>query len=328
MTVENKIPRDDLLISICFSNLSSNNFDLSIILDICKNIKKNFKFFEFIFILKEENDIFFSSLLKTIPNLRLIFIRDNINSYEERYISASQSIGDIILIVDLTQTNIDYILMIEESFNKNNIVIGRRINLSKIDIMFSRFMNFLGILSGFYCGIDLGPTLAIPRNLVGIIMQEVDKDLAFRFIPRHRGINISYLDENEKIKNHYSFFVTEQRMGLVYKLILNVAPLVLKFVTLASSLLSIFGIFSIIYILIILIFKNNIASGWLTISFALAFISTLTGMLFFGLSIGLQRILFSQTSDANSGIVTELGRSDIYGDIRSELNIDSQKWEN
>jgi hypothetical protein len=90
-----------------------------------------------------------------------------------------------------------------------------------------------------------------------------------------------------------------------------------------SSLLAVFGgLAYAIYAVVVWMALASVQPGWFTTSLVLSLTATFLGGAIFGLSIGLQKLIETPSSDMADDIIDERGRADMFDRAMKELNVD------
>jgi len=262
-------------------------------------------------------------LVRNVANLRLFLVREGLSSYSERVVASSEAIGDVVLLAGAEQFDtLDHIAMIEAAADQGRIIVGLRAEPRGFNRALSLALALAGRVAGFRAGLRDGPTIALPRTLLNQLLDHSDPDLALRFVPRDPAFPTSRVAASPATTAPREKRAAARRIGLIQKLVVHMAPLVLGVVTVISGLLTCLGLFYAVYVLGVWVLKPSVEPGWLTISVMLSLTTTFLGTSIFGLSVGLQRLLAMLRRGNIDNVAQEVNRIDLFGQVASELNID------
>lgn len=314
-------PRDDVLVSVCFGDLSSDTCTFDAISKLALEIGARFRFYEIIVLVEETRKATYLPLIHQVNNLRLFTVRDGTAFYRKRVIAAEEAIGDVLLLTSATElAGINAIEMITHAVDKQSAVLATRGSKGGHRSV-GALLVLLGRMAGFTVNLHDLQTLALPRTLLNQLLAHPDPDLALRFPPRDVQVPLALMPVAPGVSMQREAGL-HRRLQLLQKLLVYLAPSLLMMVTLTAALLSVLGFAFGLYILGVWIFRDNLAPGWLTLSGALSLTAFFMGVSITGLSLGLQQLLSRTHRESLDGIATEVNRIDLYGQVATELNVD------
>lgn len=323
MTPASLARREDILVSVCLSDVPFAPAAFSDIATFVEKLASRFRFFEVIVVTDSSRKDDFLPLVKRIPNTRLFTVREGLSPYRHRVVAALEAIGDVVLMATYDQFGtLDYIKMIEEAVDSGQIVVGLRPEPRGMSRALSVLLEIAGRAGGFRAGPQDGPTMAIPRSLLTPLLQHSDPDLALRFIPRDPMFPTATLESIPGKAMSAEGHGIARRVELIDKLVLHMAPGVLRLVAVSSALLSCIGLIYTIYVIGVWAIVPRIEPGWLTISMMMSLMAVFLGGSIFGLSVGMQRVLVLLRRDAYDSAAQEVNRTDLFGHVAAELNVD------
>lgn len=315
--------REDILVSVCFSNLSASEAAFETIRDLARRIDAVFRFREIILVVDDASQKAFLPLVMEVPNLRLFAVRPGNTYYDRRTIAADEAIGDIVLITNVEEiAQLDPLAMIERAAAEDSTVLVTRSRSNPVQRLLSAPVIALGRAAGFLVNPRNLQTIVLPRTQLNQILSHSNAELALRFPPRDPRLRLAFLPIDESMPLRRESGHIRRRLQLVQKLIVYMAPGLLLFVTLASALLTLLGICFGLYIIGAWIIIDDLAPGWLTISAALSMTATFMGISILGLCLGIQYVLNDQRRDSLERVAHEVNRIDLFGQVASDLNID------
>jgi len=322
MTTPSPARREDILVSVCLSDVPLAPAAFDDIAAFAERLASRFRFYEIIVVTDSPRKVDFLTLVKRIPNTRLFTVREGLSPYRHRVVAASEAIGDVVLLATHDQFGtLDYITMIEVVADSGQIVVGLRPQPRGMNRALSVLLEGAGRAAGFRAGHQDGPTIAIPRSLLNPLLQHSDPDLALRFIPRDPMFPAATLASLPGKAMPAERHGIARRVELIDKLVLHMAPGVLRLVALSSALLSCIGVAYTVYVIGAWAFVPNIEPGWLTISMMMSLMAVFLGGSILGLSVGMQRILALLRRDAVDS-AQEVNRTDLFGHVAAELNVE------
>lgn len=317
-------PRDDVLVSICFGEISADTVAFDAIAELALTLEVRFRFYEIIVVAEDNCKDDYISLIKKVSNLRLITIRDGTAFYRRRAVAAGEAIGDVVLLVSATELSaVDAIGMIERAADEQSAVLATR-GSKDTSRSLGALLVFLGRIAGFKVNLHDLQTLALPRTLLNQLLAHPDPDLALRFPPRDIRVPVV----REEVASGVSVprdAGLRRRILLLQKLLVYMAPRLLMAVTMTAALLAIFGFTFGIYALVAWIIQDELAPGWLTLSTAISLTAFFLGVAMTGLSLGLQQLLSQANLDSFESTVTEVNRIDLFGQVADDLNVEIQR---
>lgn len=321
-------PREDVLVSICFSDLPATNAAFTLVRDLAQRLDSCFRFREIILVVDDNGYEDYLTLVEQIADLRLFTIRQGSGYYDRRVIAAEEAIGDFVLIGNFDEiTHIDIVGMLEQSTRQNAILIATRSNRKYIHSGLSASIIALGRAAGFKVSLNDLQTIALPRSQLNQILSHSDPDLALRFPPRDTRLPLTFFSVDSNVLSRGGFHQLKRRAELLQKLLVYMAPILLAFVTLSSTVLTLLGFGYAVYVVGVWIVLDNLAPGWLTTSAMLSLSAAFMGISILGLSLGLQQVLNHIDRNKNNleKIAHEINRIDLFGKVAADLNVDLER---
>jgi hypothetical protein len=313
--------REDVLVSVCFSDLPVDAATLDCVAAVARQLDAHFRFREIVVVAEESRKDALLALVRRVENLRLLTVRDGTPFYRRRVIAADEAIGDVVMMANLAELrDLDPIAMIERAADDQRIVLAVRAATASERTMASP-ITLLGRMAGFKVVPHDFQTMAVPRTLLNQLLGHPDPDLALRFPPRDVRLPLAVTETAPGTQTRRARGLG-RRVALLQKLLVYVAPRLLLAVTLASALLALLGLLFAIYVLGAWVVVDDLAPGWLTLSAMLSLTAFFLGIAIMGLSLGLQQLLARGDRDGYDGVVSEINRIDLFGQVASDLNVD------
>lgn len=314
--------RDDMIVSVCLGDLTTEEADLARVADLAIKLNFRFRYIEIIVVVEESLKGSLMALVHQVENVRLFTVHDGTSGYRRRVIAAEEAIGDVVMLANAAEIcYLDVVYMLEHAAEHQHMVLVAR-HAGLINRTLDRPLIALGRLSGFKVGMRHLQTMALPRTLLNQLLSHSDPDLALRFPPRDIRVPVDLITADEEMPSLRQTGQGGQRVALLLKLMIYMAPRVLMAVTIASMLLATAGAVYALYVLGAWIVVDELAPGWLTLSAMLSVTAFFLGLSIMGLSLGLQQVLVHTKRDAFDGITSEVNRVDLFGQVSSDLNID------
>ena len=279
--------RDDILVSICITDMVESDEAFEFLKKFADNVDRLYRFREIVVVVDNEKLDNYLPLVHKVANLRLFTVDAGLSSYRKRVISASEAIGDVVLISDLTELKtFDSMSMVKKAVDEGRAIVGERPKLHGVNRLLSGPFRILGRSAGFNVSLSNTRTLALPRTVLNQVLKHQEPELALRFLPLSPPIPFSLFVGSPTISLGWDAERMSGRLVLLNKLLVFMAPRVLNLVTLGAALLGSLGAAFAIYVLGVWLFIDDIAPGWLTTSMMLSLTAVFLGTSVFGLSIG------------------------------------------
>lgn len=316
-------PRDDILVSVCLPELGADPDAFAAVRAVADAIGRAFRFWEIVALVDAERTDAFRPLLGSVANLRLCSLRHGIGHYRRRVIVAEEAIGDIVVLARLDElAGLDVAALVARADATGNMVIPVRGDPSSLERSARSTLAALGWASGYKVDPRFLATVAIPRSLLNPLLRKPDAELALRFPPRDLAGSMSYLPLPERGPRARTAGDLPRRIYLLQRLLVNIAPRLLIYVSLASGLLSLLGFAYALYVVGVWLTLDDVAPGWITLSAVTSATAVFMGTAIFGLSLGLQFLLQRLQGGAQDDVLEELNTIDVFAPVRDELNIE------
>ena len=310
------------LISIClvWENASLNNLSINLE-NLCNSLSEEFDFFEVILLIHEKDFKAYKNILPHKNNLRFIILKTFDDHYAKRTICAREAIGDIVVISDINEiTAFNFNKLINTALETESIVITKSQKLPLFERIFSYPFLFLGKIIGLEINIGVMKTIVFPRTQINMILSQDYVDLKLRFPPSNLNFYASVASPS-RIANK-TFSGLKSKFSLIYKLLLNLTPVLLRQLTLFSGLGIFISLTYFLYAIGVYILAEEVQSGWLTLSLSISGTALFLTSATFILSIGIQHMLYSYDKKNDSSSLYEIEPIDLYKNVKDVLNIE------
>lgn len=323
MPTPNQKRREDILISVCFSDLRKDADIFESVRKLANEINAHFAFWEFVLICDADDAEDFLLLVHEISNLRLFKVRQGAPHYRKRAVVANEAIGDIVVLISGDELPyLDLLEMVEEADKTDRIVMAKCSNFFAFEHIINAPLIALGRGAGFEVNLRIMQTTIIPRTILNQLLDHPDKELALRFPPRNNNTPIDFLTSEIKKPKTLAPENFGRRLNLMHTLLINLAPRLLFYVSMLSALASITAVLYFIYTIGAWFILTSLEPGWLTISLMLSASAFFLGGATFGLSLGLQHLLSRIEIEKTDEIVDEVNKIDLFGQVTKELNVE------
>lgn len=318
--------REDILVSICFSDLPATEDAFATLRQFAQRADRRFRFREIILVVEDKCHESYLPLVELISDLRLLTIRPGSTYYARRVIAAQEAIGDIVLIGNVDEmAHIDVLDLIEEAARQGTVLLATRSLRSAARGGLSTPIAALGRAAGFRVNINDLQTIALPRSELNQLLSHSDPELALRFPPRDPRLTVSFFSVEGDVPFNGGLDQISRRVQLLQRLLVYLAPIILLLVTVSSTLLTLLGIGYAFYTWGAWILVDSLAAGWLTTSAMLCLTATFMGISMLGLSLGLLKLLNQDRTDSLEKVAHEINRIDLFGKVAFDLNVDLER---
>ncbi|MBE1283555.1 MAG: hypothetical protein GJ676_09615 [Rhodobacteraceae bacterium] len=310
--------RDDLLVSVCFSDLPPGDAAAPALKSVAAFLEANYRYWEILIVFAASNHPIADASRFGVSNLRQLTARAGTSAYRARVIGAAEAIGDVVVLTTPAEVGaLDLVSMIDTAFSEATIVSGRRGKAT----LFDPALRAVGAAGGFRVSTADMQTVAYPRTLLNVLLAHPDRELALRFAPRDAALPVAVLQGQEEVQAR-SIRDLGRRLNLMQKLMVAVAPRVLSGIALLSGLVFISAVLYAFYALWVWLFLDNVQPGWFTTSMVLSLTAAFLATAIFGLSVGMQKVIDLLSPDSDHGILDEHSTVDLFSEVMQELNVE------
>lgn len=310
------IVRDDILVSVCFAEARGGTETLVALRDLATRMAASFRYWELVLI--ADADAGFDTLMRELPNVRLLKVRHGAPFYRRRAAAASEAIGDVVVLAAVDELEaLDIVEMVETAEASGSIVIGRRGRGS----LLNPALRALGGSAGFRVDARDMLTAAYPRTLLNRLLAHPDRLLALRFPPADHSLPVHWREANGGAGPRRQLQEVGRRFNLVQRLMVSSAPTVLSLVVVLSLLVILSSLAFSAYAVVVLL-TSTPEPGWFTTSIVLSLTAFFLGCAILGLSMGLQKVIELLSGEVGEDIVDEQASGDLFGQVIQELNVE------
>ena len=288
-------------------------------------LEDTFEFFEILVVVGasefDRHQASYEALLD-IRNARCLVLRDGIGDYRAAVIAATESIGDLVLILQSEEAGmLDLGTVFEAALSHGGSVVLRRMQQA------GAVAGVLGSLLSRVSGYDVDPrflrSAVHSRAHIGRISSRADRDIALRFAPMAGtgGAEVRILDVGEGggVGRRVS---TLSRLGNAMDVMANSPPHLLRFLAAASFVVSFGAVAYFIYAIVLFLAGADLQPGWLTTSVAISGSTAFIALALGGISTALYQILNLLRDETGDEILREVNNTDLFREFR-RVNVET-----
>lgn len=316
-------PKDDILVSVCFSDASYSVTACEQIATLAKSMKSNFRYWEILIVNEIGQESEFEGMLLALPNLRYISVVHGLDSIQRRVVGASEAIGDIVVITSIHELpSMDIPAMIHNAHTNGSVILGQRNSAALVEPLIA----LLGRASGFRASTRDMQSVAIPRTVLNRLLRDTNPILALRFPPRDNTIKVSYCSPHFSIsarafKQEGSSRLST-RFDLLKRMVIEAGPSILDLIALLSVLMLMGGFFFTLYVVIVYLSDASVTRGWTTLSLAICGLVVFLSTALFGICITLRKLVEIIGATSKDYILSEKSSVDLFNSVANALNIE------
>ena len=311
--------RSDILVSICFDDFSYSPASAAALKAVAAEIDSRYRFWEILVACVDGRGCAEDSLLQDIRNLRLIRLSGNSSTaYARRYALATRAIGDVVVMTSLDELPaLDLPGMIRDANDSNSMVSFR----SGTGGALNKVIVGLGRVAGFRVDAARLRTIAIPKEILGLILRHPSREIALRFPP----INPSFALLDTEIAAQGTGLSLrkdlKQRLFLLERLMTGAAPSVLRWVGYLSVVVVVIALIYAIYAVVIFLTRDT-AEGWFTTSLAISGTTGFLGIALMAITSGINRLIELLVPAFDHLMVQERGSLELFRELEDALNVE------
>lgn len=315
-------PREDVVVSVCFSELSATPTTLARLREVAARLDTAYRFREIILVVDEASRAAFLDIVRDVPNTRLFVVRSGTEYYDRRVIAAEEAIGDLVVLGNLDEVAaLDLIAFLGHAERENAVTMAYCPQRAPIKRLLAWPFIALGKLAGFNVDPAEWQSIAVPRTLLNLMLAHDEPRLALRFPPRDPRLPREWFRTKASVASRTAFIGVGRRLALLQTLLVYLTPLILSVVAISSALLMLAGLAYAGWIIGAVLLVETLAPGWLTTNAMLAVSATFMGVSMLGLSLGLQHLLKQQRRLKHAVVPEEVNGIDLFQQVAFDLNV-------
>ena len=315
-------PREDVVVSVCFSELSATPAAFAAIRACAATLDRAFRFREIILVVDDASRAAFLEIVREVPNTRLFVVRRGTEYYDRRVIAAEEAIGDLVVLGNLDEiAALDLLAFLDFAESENAVTMAFRPARRPVKRLLAWPFIALGKLAGFNVDPAEWQSIAVPRTLLNLLLAHDEPRLALRFPPRDPRLPREWFRTDVNVASRTAFMGLGRRLHLLQTLLVYLTPTLLTVVALSSALLTLVGLAYAAWIIGAVVLVDRLAPGWLTTNAMLAVSAVFMGFSTLGLSLGLQHLLKQQRRLKADLVPEEVNRIDLFQQVAFDLNV-------
>lgn len=314
--------REDVLVSVCFSDLVISQENLRQLSTVADQVANRYRFWEILLVVSAENTPIFAPLLARAGNIRVLKVRRHAEFYRRRTVAANEAIGDVVVLASLEELPyVDLTAMIDIASDSGDMVVARHAASKPRNVILEPVVRILGRSAGFRVSAQDMQTIAIPRPVLNQLLVRPDRQLALRFPPYDEGIPVRHVLSNISRSDQRNLRDMARRLTVLQWLLVSSAPRILLLVSMLSLSVTCVGVLFAVYVFGAWLFLDRLAEGWLTLSLMLSMTAAVGGAALLGLSLGLQQVLDLLGRETLDDVVSEDGSTELFSKVAQDLNV-------
>ncbi|MFV2091461.1 MAG: hypothetical protein ACC634_00090 [Hyphomicrobiales bacterium] len=288
-------------------------------------LRDRFEFFELLVVTHAGFYAQHESALKELlglRNLRCLILRDGVGEYRAAVMAATESIGDVVLILSAEEfPGLDLGTMFETAEQSGgSVLLQRRHRSGALARLGGRV---LSAVSGYNVDPRLMRSGAHHRAWLNRVVKRADSEVALRFMPRagYRASEVTVLTV-DTARPSTSPFRIWRRIRLASEVLANAPPHMLRLLAGASFLVMTGSLLYFIYAITLYLVGFDLQPGWLTTSLAISSSTAFVSLALGAISIALFQILNLLREDGGDEIQDEMDNTDLFREFR-RVNVET-----
>lgn len=310
--------RDDFLASVGVVDEDGPDVTVPKIGELIEVLGKSFRYFEIIYVVSERARAGLANVAAEIaraPNLRIIVTGEGVRFYRQRAIAASEAIGDVVALLDLSDLRqLDLAARLCEAKDTNEILLAWKQASRPITWTYGVF----SLLSRNIVTSQAGRTIILPRERLNALFARKTTSLDLRFEPRTAPSRYRRFDIARTARPKGG---ASRRYELLTEILLSGAPRFLKAYAAAGFVVSLSALLYVFYAIGALLIRTKLQEGWFSTAIvqagSTAFIAT--GMSI--LAIALASVLEAMNGGDDQMIVDEIANITFF-DRPTDRNVE------
>jgi polyisoprenyl-phosphate glycosyltransferase len=206
-----------------------------------------------------------------LPNLQVYSLAGNVDEVTAFWVGIENSLGDVVICLDPRAGDLAYLetVLVKASEGCDLVFTKKVFSQSRrsipVNIIYMLFGKLLKISSGIDLGSYSSSFLAVSRRVVSYLLQFPSPQLKYRNLPSISGFSRYCVNINpRKIRGKPIRFTESIPRGI--KLVTSSSESPLRIATILSAIGAIASLLYSVYIVLIWIFKDDVAPGWVSLS--------------------------------------------------------------
>ena len=236
-----------------------------------------------------------------LPNIQVFRVISEMDKDAAFWLGMENSLGDFSLAIDFIEDDVSFVKAVIEKIDEGaEVILALNTAKKSTSIFYEIFSKIFNFFYRKVNGIDLmrdAPSFRmLSRSVINFVSQHPDPFLSYRHIPVLSGFKTAHLEykSNKTVKQRKNFF---DSVDFAIRILITSPKKPLRFLTFLTLAGATFNFVYTCYIILIAIFKNNIAPGWLSLSLQQSFMF----FLFSFILLMLSEYIIQISSLSNSG---------------------------
>ncbi len=324
-------PLDIMLSIVCVvkDDFDSIEKSLSSIIESVKNLCNDF---EVVLVDNASLDGTSEKLQKIIredsfPNTQVYVLAHEVDKDIATWAGLEGSIGDYILIFDPSRDTLKPLEdMLEEALKDADVVYAKNTAKSQMTLSYRITTSIFDSLYSFIHGVKLNanaPSLKLVNRMVlNNILRNANPDLAYRHLPLTKGYKRSNLEYQAEVGSKHQHDSFMQYLDRGIRLLITTKKGPIRLISLMSLFGAGFNLLYSFYVLLIAMFKEDVAPGWVTLSMQQASMFFLVFLVFLVFGEYVAHLISLQDRTGRYSVANEYFSSILTR--RSKLNVLNQ----
>jgi dolichol-phosphate mannosyltransferase len=262
--------KNDKIVSVCIK--LSNDINLDKISLIHAKLDEKYEYFELIILCSKQISKNLISFFDNLKNVRIIEFINYADYDVSSNVFIENCIGDYCAVIDPNCLKVEDLFKMLDCVDNYDVVVAIRRKKDRffleyyVSLLFSKIIYFFVKISIKDLNCDY---FVINRRVINFITKNQEGNKFVRLLKYNKNFRrFDYYFKIEKNKLKKIFLL--ENLNYTIDLILSSCHKIIRFATITSISASIFNLFYIFYIIVIFIFKDHVAEGWLSSSTLLA----------------------------------------------------------
>ena len=248
--------------------------------------------------------------LKSVPNTRLLVIKDKVSSYRARRLACAEAIGDIVVVCSaVNAAKLGLPALAHNAYSQNMIVHLTRTGGAGFAAPFAKLLSWV---SGFDISTSSLRSLAFPRDRLDELLQSNSADLDIRFERRSALRPRVFQPVPKAITLAKPKRSLIQRLSVISDLLVLSTPRLLAVQAGLSACVAVMAVIYALYAVCVFFLLPDVAPGWLSTSLVISGISFFLGVTVASLSLGLVGVYDRLGGGADIAHMEEFSTTDFF----------------
>lgn len=210
------------------------------------------------------------TLLKGLPNLQVYALTKEVDFDTATCLGLENALGDFVVVFDPAVDDLSVLPeMLDKAVSGSDVVFANNKVKPEQTMGYQVVKYLFNLMYKRFNGIDLAKDApqyrVLSRRIINFILQHNQTAISYRHLPATAGFVKSYIDYQYELRSRQSKKIGESiQKGVRLMVSTTYAPL--RLVTILSLFGTLANVVYSLYILLVCIFVDNVAPGWISIS--------------------------------------------------------------